>query len=370
MKNTFDFVILGAGVAGLSAAYFLSKSARVAVVERESAWGYHASGRSAAVFIEAYDNPTVSDLSLDSKAFFTEPPAGFSEYPLVKPIGGLMVIRPGESSAADAYLDTWSERCPALRKISADEAIERVPLLRSDSVAGAIYDPNLLTIDTNQLLQCYARGIRQNGGEIIYDGASSIQRKSTKHWAIEGSRLHIHTPMLLNAGGAWANQIASMASVAPLPITPCRRTALIVGLSQAGFDNKAPDWPMVRTLSQNLYFKPEDPGLLISPQDEIPSEPCDAIPEELDIAIAMDQFEQMCHLPNAQILSHWAGLRSLTPDRCPMIGFAADDEHFFWVAGQGGAGFQTSPAIGELIASALLQGNSIDAQIGPERFAS
>ena len=367
MQDNFDFVVVGAGIAGLSAAYFLSQSARVAVIEREATPGCHASGRSAAVFIEAYDNPTVSDLSLQSKPFFSSPPAGFTDYPLVQPLGGLMLIRPDETTAAADYLAKWSERCPKLGLITTKEAVERVPILKRSAIAGAIYDPNLMAIDTNQLMQCFLRGIRKNGSKLFCATDVRLTRTPTNLWQVSGADISFASPTLINAGGAWANDIANSAGIATLPITPCRRTAFIIDIATAGFGGKAPPWPMVRTLRQDLYFKPEDPGLLISPQDETPAPACDAQPEELDIAIAANRFEILCQFKVSSIKSSWAGLRSITPDRRPLIG-PSDDEQFIWLAGQGGAGFQTSPAVGQLIADVLLHGKTVPKDVDPKRF--
>ncbi len=368
MQDNFDFVVVGAGIAGLSAAYFLSQSARVAIIEREASPGYHASGRSAAVFIEAYDNPTVSDLSLQSKSFFKSPPAEFSDYPLVQPLGGLMLIRPDEIDVAADYLATWSERCPDLSLITTDEAVEQVPVLKTSAINGAIYDPNLMAIDTNQLMQCFLRGVRKNGGKLFCDADVHVTRTPAKLWQVDCSDASFAAPTLINAGGAWANDVAKNAGIAALPITPCRRTAFIIDLASTGFGTKARSWPRVRTLRQDLYFKPEEPGLLISPQDETPASACDAQPEELDIAVAANRFELLCQLRVSSVKSRWAGLRSITPDRRPLIG-STDDEHFVWLAGQGGAGFQTSPSVGQLIADALLHGKSVPKDVDPKRFS-
>lgn len=365
MQKHFDFVILGAGIAGLSAAYFLSKSARIAVVEREQAWGYHSSGRSAAVFIEAYENPTVSDLSLDARDFFNQPPSNFSEYPLVKPLGGLMVVRDGEQAAAEAYLQCWSQRCPKLERVDAQDALARVPILRREGLQGAIFDPNLMSIDTNQLMQSYLRGFRANGGELFCGFDCSVQSLSNQHWLIRSGDRTLSTPVLVNASGAWANETAEHAGVQTLPIAPRRRTAALLSMP-AG----APTWPMVRTMDQTLYFKPEDPGVMISPQDEGESSACDAQAEELDIAVAVDRFQTLCDFEVSRVHSHWAGLRTLTPDRCPVVGFAEDTANFFWLVGQGGAGIQTSPALGKLAAESLLSGSNLDPRLDPSRLSS
>ena len=195
-----------------------------------------------------------------------------------------------------------------------------------------------------------------------------MTRTPAKLWQVDCSDASFAAPTLINAGGAWANDVAKNAGIAALPITPCRRTAFIIDLSSTGFGTKARSWPMVRTLRQDLYFKPEEPGLLISPQDETPAPACDAQPEELDIAVAANRFELLCQLRVSSVKSRWAGLRSITPDRRPLIG-STDDEHFVWLAGQGGAGFQTSPSVGQLIADALLHGKSVPKDVDPKRFS-
>ena len=363
MKNSYDFAILGGGIAGVSAAYFLSKTAKVVLIEREPSWGLHASGRSAAVLIEAYDNFIVSDLTLDSKDFFINPDPEFSESPIVQPLGGITVFRPDELEQAQKYLTQWQTRCPGLSLVDQSDAVSLFPILKAEAIAGAIYDPNLLSIDTHQLLQCMLRGVRTNGGQL-FCGIDSEPRISLHNiWEIDVGNVSVRAPMLINAAGAWANEVALMAGQQPLPLTPARRTAAVVKVRGG-----APDWPMLRTFNQQLYIKPEQPGLLVSPQDETPSAAADAYPEELDLAVAISRFEKLCEFRVSRIHRSWAGLRTLTPDRCPILGFANTEENFFWIAGQGGAGIQTAPAIGRMIADILIEGSNVDARLHPRRF--
>lgn len=364
MTSSYDFAILGAGIAGVSAAYFLSKSAKVALIEREDSWGYHASGRSAAVFIEGYENPTVSELTLKSKNFFVEATNIFSDYPIIKPLGGLTVVPTTKLDEATVFLDRWRKLNPGLALIDKSVAMMRVPILRAEEVAGAIWDPNLLSIDTHQLMQSLLRAFFSNGGQLLCGKDAQLQRRQAGQvWEIDAQDLSIRTPTVINAAGAWANEVALMADQKPLPLLPKRRTAAVIKMP-----NGAPDWPMLRTLDQQLYVKPEEPGLMLSPQDETPSTAMDVQPEEIDLAIAMDRFHKLCDFEVARIYRSWAGLRTLTPDRCPAVGFSNPDENFFWLAGQGGAGIQTSPAVGRMTADILIEGSEVDARLDPRRF--
>jgi len=364
VKSSYDFAILGGGIAGVSAAYFLSKTAKVALIEREPSWGFHASGRSAAVFIEAYDNFILSDLTLDSKDFFINPDPEFSKSPIVQPLGGVTVFRPDELEQAQSYLTHWQTRCPSLRLIDQSDAVSLIPILKAEAIAGAIYDPNLLSIDTHQLLQCMLRGVRKHGGQL-FCGIDSEPRITLHNiWEIDVGKVSVRAPVLINAAGAWGNEVALMAGQQPLPLTPARRTAAVIKVPGG-----APDWPMLKTFNQQLYVKPEQPGLLVSPQDETPSAAADAYPEELDLAVAIERFEKLCEFSVSRIHRSWAGLRTLTPDRRPVLGFANTEEKFFWIAGQGGAGIQTAPALGRIAADALIHGAAISSQLDPCRFA-
>ena len=363
LTRHFDFIVIGAGVAGLSAAYFLSKSSSVAILERESHAGTHSSGRSAAVFIESYENYTVSDLTMDSKDFFLHPPKGFSDHDLMRRRGGLSLVGEGEEKSADEFLEFWSHRCPTLKMIDKDEVLSRVPAIKSGAFVHGIFDPELYDIDVNELLSGFSRSIRQNEGEFIFDSSIEHFGFDGKQWLLGGGEQSITGTIIINAAGAWVNEIAALAGVEPRPLVPCRRTALTV---QSDASSKS--WPMVHTFSKGLYFKPEAGDLLISPQDETESDPIDAFPEEFDIATAVDRFERFCHHPVKSIKRSWAGLRTLAPDRVPVVGPANNNQQFIWLAGQGGFGVQTSPALGRLTADFLLNGEKIPDEIHADRF--
>ena len=350
-------------MAGLSAAYFLAKSSSVAILERESHAGTHSSGRSAAVFIESYENYTVSDLTLASKDFFLDPPNDFSDHRLMRRRGGLSLVEEGEENLANEFLDFWSHRCPSLKIIDKHEALSRVPSLKSGAFVHGIFDPELYDIDVNELLSGFSKSIRQNKGEFYFDFDIEKLRFDGKQWLVDGVKQSITGSNVINAAGAWANEIAALAGVDFCPLVACRRTALTVQS-----DASSESWPMMHTFSKGLYFKPEAGDLLISPQDETKSDAVDAFPEEIDIAIAVDRFERFCHHPVKSIKRSWAGLRTLAPDRVPVVGPANNNQQFIWLAGQGGFGVQTSPALGRLTADFLLNGQKIPDAIHADRF--
>lgn len=363
MTRHFDFIVVGAGVAGLSAGCFLSKSSSVAILERESHAGTQSSGRSAAVFIESYENYTVSGLTMDSKDFFLDPPKGFSDHELMRRRGGLSLVGEGEERLAEEFLEFWSQRCPSLKVIDKEEALFWVPSLNSGAFVHGIFDPELYDIDVNELLAGFSRSIRQNKGEVFFDFSIRKFGFDEKRWLVDGAKQSITGSIIINAAGAWANEIASLAKVDRCPIVPCRRTALTVQS-----DERSKSWPMVHTFSKGLYFKPEAGDLLISPQDETEFAAVDAFPDEIDVATAIDRFESVCSYPVRSVKRAWAGLRTLAPDRVPVIGPSSSNPHFIWLAAQGGFGVQTAPALGKTIADFLLDAKEIPADIRADRF--
>ena len=363
LTRHFDFIVIGAGVAGLSAGYFLSKSSSVAILERESHAGMHSSGRSAAVFIESYENYTVSDLTLDSKDFFLDPPNGFSDNALMRRRGGLTLVGEDEERLAEEFLAFWSDRCPSLKIIDKDDALSQVPLLKSGAFVNGIFDPELYDIDVNELMAGFSKSIRKKKGEVFFDFSIEKFGFDEKRWLVYGAKQSVTGSIIINAAGAWANEIASLGEIDRCPIVPCRRTALTVQS-----DDGSKSWPMVHTLSKGLYFKPEAGDLLISPQDETEFAAVDAFPDEIDVATAIDRFESVCSHPVRSVKRAWAGLRTLAPDRVPVIGPSSSNPHFIWLAGQGGFGVQTAPAIGKIIADFLLDAKEIPADIRADRF--
>ncbi|NOX49656.1 MAG: FAD-binding oxidoreductase [Gammaproteobacteria bacterium] len=359
----YDIAVIGAGVAGLSCAYFISQHTRVVVLEQEDQPAFHSSGRSAALYIEGLENHVVSRLTKQSKDFFTSPPPNFTQRPLLHPRGGVTIAGLDEESKLEIFLQTWGPTNPDLVRISVDEAVAKVPILRKDKLSGAAYDSSWQSIEVHELLMGFQRGLRSNHGELHCNAKVSKLSRASSHWIIETSAGELVANTVINAAGAWANDMGALAGLAPLPLTAMRRTAAII---EAPDDAK--DWPMVHTVNNNLYFKPESPGVMVSPQDETPSKAMDAFAEELDVAIALDRFSQITNHSFSKVLSQWAGLRTFASDRHPVLGFDPRCKHFFWLAGQGGFGVQTSPALGSLVSNALNNNAEIPADICVSRF--
>jgi D-arginine dehydrogenase len=236
-------------------------------------------------------------------------------------------------------------------RMSAAAACERMPLLRSDYVADALLDQGASDIDVHALHQGYATMLRRNGGHIVCDARVTAIEKQLGNWRVSSSAGVFEAPLLVNAAGAWADEVAALAGVARIGLQPLRRTAALVDVPRIDGMER---WPLTIDINEDFYFKPDAGRLLISPGDETPSEPCDAVPDEMDLAIAVDRIERATTLDIRRMHSRWAGLRSFVADRSPVAGFAPDAPGFFWLAGQGGYGIQTAPALSRFAASQLL----------------
>jgi len=361
MTETCDFLVVGGGIAGAAAAFFLAEHGDVVVLEREGAPGYHATGRSAALYTINFGPPVVRKLAGASGAFFADPPTGFAEHPLTSPRGALTFARPGQEDALAALLDDFRTFDDGARGLDARETRARCPFLRSDQVIGAVYESEVRDLDVHALLTGYLKGLRARGGRVATDAdVVAIDRAADGRWRAETrSGAAFAAPVIVNAAGAWADEIAAMAGIAPIGLVPKRRTALTFdpppGLDPAKL-------PLVGDLDDSLYLKPEGGRLMASPADATPSPPCDAQPEELDVAITIDRVERLTTLPVGQIAHRWAGLRSFVADGLPVVGMAPEADGFLWLAGQGGYGIETSPAMAR-IATALATGHPFPAEI-------
>jgi len=370
MESRFDIVVIGAGIAGASVAAELARTHKVALLEREDMPGYHSTGRSAALFSEIYGNEPVRALSRASRDFFFNTPDGFSPSPLVKPRGSLHIAAPAQLSILKGFAASPDVEA-SVRMVSAEEALRLCPILRRECVAAAVIEDDAADVDVNALHQGYLRQFQALGGTLVLNAFVQTLRHGKQGWRIETERDVFSAGIVVNAAGAWADSVASMAGAQPLKIQPCRRTAILVELP-AGVTPDA--WPMVIDIEEAFYMKPDAGLLLVSPADETPVDPSDVQPEELDVAIAVDRIETATTLQVERIRKRWAGLRSFAPDRSPVIGFDPSVPGFFWLAGQGGYGIQTAPAASQL-ASALLRGempaasDDLIAQLSPSRFA-
>ena len=347
-----DFLIVGGGVAGLSAAARLARHGRVVVLEAEESLGYHSSGRSATFSHFGIGNRIVRGLTAHSRAFFLEAGEGV----LARTSPALFVateeMRPVlEQQGRDmaAHTDTISE---------VDEAEMRrlFPSLRTGGdaiVAGLLY-PDGLRLDSDAMLQSFARTIRAEGGEVLTGRRIEAIAPEGSGWKVQAGGESWTAPVVVDAAGAWADAVAALAGVRPLGLKPLRRTIIVVDAPD-GADVRG--WPFVKTAVDDFYILPESGRLMASPVDEVESGPCDAQPEEYDVALAAWKVERYTTLPVARIAHRWAGLRTFTADRTPAAGFDPQAPGFFWLAGQGGFGLQTAPAMAEAV-EALVTGAS------------
>jgi D-arginine dehydrogenase len=373
----YDFLVVGGGIAGASIAAELAAHARVILAEKEDRAGYHTSGRSAAMYIESYGAPPVRRLTAASRAFFDNPPEGFSDYPLLTPRGALTIARDEQSAALDAMIAAVKETGGVFREVDEAEARALIPILRDGAAARAILEPESADIDVDALHQGYLRLGRARGVEVRLNARILRLERTGGAWraslADGGS---IEAGAIVNAAGAWADHVAGLAGATTIGLTPKRRTVVLLD-PPAGADIAA--WPTVLDVAEQFYFKPQAGLILASPGDETPSPPTDAAPEELDIAICVDRVQHAVDLPVRRVNRAWAGLRTFSPDHVEVFGPDPAVPGFYWYAGQGGYGMQTAPASARL-GAALALGTPIPADLAdagvdaadfsPGRFAS
>jgi D-arginine dehydrogenase len=343
-----DILVIGGGIAGASAAAELAGTHRVTLLEGEDALGFHSTGRSAAMFSETYGNRAIRALTRASRDFFHHPPAGFSPYPLLKRRSCLYVASVSQASALENFL-AKEDVALRTRRVRPEEALALSPLLRPETAAaGGAYERDAADIDVDALHRGYLKLLRQHGGTILTGAQVTALARSGGRWLVESTAGSFQAPIVVNAAGAWADRIGMLAGVAPMRIQPCRRTAVLVEL--AGGETSS-EWPLTVDIEEDYYFKPDAGLLFISPADETPVEPCDVQPEELDVATVIDRVESATLMTIKRVRRSWAGLRSFAPDRSPVIGFDQAAPGFFWLAGQGGYGIQTAPAVARLAAA-------------------
>lgn len=356
-----DFLILGGGIAGAAAGHWLAPHGRVVLLERESQPGYHSTGRSAALFMESYGTPQVRALTMASRAFLERPPEGFSDYPLLTPRGALMVASPGQEERLEQHWQVLRGITANAHRLDAAQTCAQIPVLRPAKVAGSVLETDALDMDVHAIHQGYLRELRRRGGAVVCNAGVTALRRQGQVWQVEAGGQRYEAPVVLNATGAWADQVARMAGLPGLGLQPRRRSAFIFAPPQ-GVDIAR--WPMAIGAEEDWYFKPDAGMLLGSPANADPVEPHDVQPEELDIALAIHRIEEMTTLTIRRPTRTWAGLRSFVADGDLVAGFDAQAPGFFWVAAQGGYGIQTSAAMGEACA-ALARGLPL-----PERIAS
>lgn len=341
-----DFVVVGGGIAGASAAAHLAPHGSVTLLEGEKTLAYHTTGRSAALFVVNYGAHGVRPLARASRRFLEQPPEGATEAPILSERGLLWI---GDARQAAKIEEIASGSLPSgegTRRLGPEEMRELVPVLRADRVASGVFEPAARDIDVATLHQAFVRIARRHGAEIVTGAGVTHMSRDGSEWVVRADGRHLRTSAVVNASGAWGDQVAALAGVDPIGLQPMRRTAFMVPGSE-----EASAWPMVVDADQRFYFKPDGVQFLCSLAEETPSEPTDPRPRMEDVAQAIERINEATTLDITVVNSEWTGLRTFAPDRELVIGEDPTAPGFFWLVGQGGVGIQTSPAYGSLLAS-------------------
>ena len=355
----FEVIIVGGGIAGASLGAEIAAKRRTLIIEGEDYCGYHSTGRSAAFWLESYGGAKVALLSSASRDFLNSPPPDFADSSFLRTRGDLHLSR-----------DSWPELPPGIasRKVERAELEQMLPGISSEW-RYALLEPACADIDVAGLHAAFLKRFKRDGGKVVTGARLETVDNSGGGWIVRlenGETLS--TAILVDAAGAWADPVAERCGVRPLGIEPKRRTLVQLRVGRSGLR----DLPLIDDDQGTFYFKGEgDNSIWLSPHDEIPTDPCDAAPEEIDIATAIDRFEQVVDWPIERVERSWAGLRSFAPDRLPVYGFDAGVPGFFWCAGQGGFGIQTSPAAAKMAAALLLaeEPDHMVAHIDPAVFS-
>jgi len=375
---TYDIAIIGAGMAGAAAGYALARSRGSAngiiLVERESQPGYHSTGRSAALYEPALGNATVRAFNTASAAFLRSPPPGFTERALLTRRGELTIADDSQRGALEEMLALDGLGGHVIREISAAEALAKLPILRPELVQFACYEPDVMDMDVNAIHQGFLRGIAAQGGKLICNAEIAGIERTGPAWRVTTDSETIQAKAIVNAAGAWADEVAALAGAKKIGLQPKRRTAAILPAPE-GFDIHG--WPVFGVAGEAGYFKPEAGKLLVSPGDATPVEPQDIQPEELDVAILVDWYETKTNQTVRRVERRWAGLRTFAPDNSPVLGEDPDRSSFWWLAGQGGYGIMMAESLGRGLASLMYHGQLPEdlralgvssADISPARF--
>jgi D-arginine dehydrogenase len=355
----FDVIIVGGGIAGASLGAEIANRRRTLIVEAEDQCGYHSTGRSAAFYLESYGGPDVARLTIASGPFLETPPADFAAKTFLDPRGCVHL--------SDGDWPELPAEVPA-RRIGREELERLVPGI-APRWTMALFEPGCADIDVAALHAAFLRKFRRAGGTLTTRARLVRGERTGAGWTVHfADGAEARAPILVDAAGAWADSVAEAAGVSRLGIEPKRRTMVQLRVGASGLNRL----PLVNDANGQFYFKGEgDRSVWLSPHDEIPTEPCDAAPEEIDVATAIERFENVVDWPVERIERSWAGLRTFAPDRLPVYGFDPRAPGFFWCAGQGGFGIQTSPAAARLAAALLLEEEPepMVADIDPARFS-
>ncbi|MFQ6552533.1 NAD(P)/FAD-dependent oxidoreductase [Aestuariibius insulae] len=337
----YHYAVIGAGIAGASVAFELAQIGTVALIEAESRAGYHSTGRSAALYTPNYGNAVVRGINAGSGPFLVDPPSGFADHPLLSPRGLLTIAGAGQEARLDTIVASAADEAP-VHHLSATQALALVPLLRPEVVAAASYESGVMDIDVDALHQAYLRGFKALDGHLLCNArVRGIDRRAGQ-WSIEVAGSTVEAAVVINAAGAWADEIGAMAGARTLGLVPKRRSAIV---ADAPVGMSIQSLPAVDMADSEAYLKPEAGLIMASFGDETPTEPQDAQPEELDIALAADWLQRHTVIDVCRIAHSWAGLRTFVSDGAPVVGFDGALDDFFWLAAQGGYGIMMGPAL-------------------------
>lgn len=354
MSTAVDVAVVGGGMAGVSVAAALAVDRSVLLLEAESQLAYHTTGRSAAVFLASYGGPQVRALTRASRPLFDAVPEGDPDAgPLLTPTAELIVA----DRAGMPALERQLARLPELARLTPEQALAYYPVLDPGYLAGAAVDAHACNIDVMGLHQHYVRAGRR-AGMAVRSGAQVLAgTRIGDSWVLDTTAGPVSAGIVVNAAGAWADRLAATLGAKPLGLTPLRRT-IAIALAR-GIE---PGWPLVGDAIETFYCRPESGGLLISPADETPSEPVDAVADELDVARALERVNAAITVRLRSVATTWAGLRTFAPDRVPVAGWDTTQPGLFWLAGQGGYGIQLAPALA-VLGAALIRGDQVPAGI-------
>lgn len=364
----YDFVIIGAGIAGAGVAAMLPSSCKTLLLEKEDTPGYHSTGRSAAIFVQNYGSPEIRELTKASRTFLEEPPQDFSERGFLSPRGVMLVSKEDDHALLEKELADGD----GMKELSPQEACSIVSLLNPDAISGAAFEEDAQDIDVAALHQAYLRQAKSKGVELETGTEIQHATRTEECWVIETGKVVLKAKTVINAAGAWVDEVATIFGIQKIGFSPLRRSMAVLPAPQCGGHEK---WPMVADVAETWYMKPDAGHIYVSPADETPVGPHDAYVDDMILAEGLYAFEQATLEPVSRVEREWAGLRTFSPDRNPVVGFEPSVEGFFWLAGQGGYGIQTSPAMSRLSA-ALLAGNTNVSEISakvisdlkPDRF--
>lgn len=347
----YDFLVIGGGIAGASAAYTLAAHGSVLLLEAESTTAYHATGRSAALFTRNYGCSIVRQVNAASADFFRTPPTDFCETPLLTPRGSLTVVAPEDVGSLDDLL-AMSEPGEEVQSVDPKDACAMMPFLRPERIGDAVFEANVADIDVATLHLSYLKGAKARGATFQTKQAVAALSLQGNVWTVSTATDTYMAAQIINAAGAWADHVGRMASAAPIGLIPKRRTAIIIDGPES---INCAALPAIDFASSGAYMKPDAGKLLASPGDATPMEPCDAWSDDMEIAVFADWIERETTLEVTKIAHSWAGLRSFVPDEAPVVGWDANIPGFFWLAGQGGYGIMMAPALAILTAALCTQ---------------